>query len=138
MSIIKSDPIREIERFFDEEDMFGFFPAVRRQFGPAMDVYETEKDLVVELQAPKMDPNKISIAVKEGVLKIEGGEERENEESGKTFHRKEIKRGHFVRMLSLPVKVKEEEAEASYENGVLKISIPKDVKPAKNIEVKIK
>jgi HSP20 family protein len=138
MPITKSDPIREIERFFDEEDMFGFFPAVKRHFGPAMDVYETDNDLVVELQAPKVDPGKINIAVKEGVLKIEGGEEQESEESGKTFHRKEIRKGHFVRMLSLPVNVKEDQAEATYENGVLKITIPKDVKPAKKIEVKVK
>jgi HSP20 family protein len=138
MTNTKTDPIREIERFFNDEDMFGFFPAVRRQFSPAMDVYETENELIVELQAPKLDPAKISIAVKEGILKIEGGEDQESEEAAKMFHRREIRRGHFVRVISLPVKVKEDAAEATYENGLLRITIPKDVKPATKIEIKIK
>jgi len=138
MPIIKHDPFKDIERFF-EDDFFGFVPAVRRHLDPPMDVYQTDGDLVVELQVPKIDPTKIHVSVEDGILKIESGHTEEEEEEDKNYFRKEIRRGGFIRMLSLPVPVKESETEAVYENGVLKITIPKtEVKQAKKVEVKVK
>jgi HSP20 family protein len=140
MPIDRYDPFRQIERFFDEEmPSFGFIPAVKRSLEPAMDVYQTDHDLVVELQVPKMDPKDISVTVEDGVLKVEGGKAEEEEEKGKQFFRREIRRGHFVRMLSLPVSVKEKEAKASFEHGVLKVTMPKaeSAKP-KTIEIEVK
>lgn len=138
MPIIKYDPFRELDRFFDE-DMFGVMPTVRKFAGPPMDVYETDTDLVVELQAPNLDPSKVNVSVEEGVLKIEAGKTEEKKDEGKNYYRKEIRSDSFVRMLSLPVDVKEDESTASYENGILKISLPKtDVKKSKKVEIKIK
>jgi HSP20 family protein len=140
MPIIRHSPFADIERFFDEEfPSFGFIPAVKRAMEPAMDVYQTDHDLVVELQVPKMDPKDIKVTVEEGVLKVEGGQTEEKEEKGKEYFRREIRRGHFVRMISLPVPVKEGEAKASFENGVLKVTMPKteQTKP-KSIEIEVK
>lgn len=138
MPIIKYDPFRDLERFM-EDDFFGFVPAVRRTMEPSMDVYQTEHDLVVELQVPKVDPKDIKVVVEDGVLKVEGGSSQEQEEKGKEFFRREIRRGHFSRMLSLPMSVKESETKATFEHGVLKITMPKaeSVKP-KAIEVEVK
>lgn len=139
MPITKYNPFREVEKIFEDDDLFGFFPAVKRSFGPAMDIYETEKEVVVEMQMPKVDPAKLNISVENGVLRVEGGEEEEKEEKDKNYYRKEIRRGHFVRHATLPVPVKEDGADASYENGMLKITIPKaEVKKGKRIEVKIR
>ncbi len=132
------DPFREIERFF-EDDFPGFFAPVRRHFAPAMDVYQTDKDVVVELQVPKLDPSKLNVTVEKGILKIEAGYEEEKKDEGKEYFHREIRRGGFARMVALPVPVKEDQADASYENGVLKVTLPKvEAKEAKKIEVKIK
>lgn len=138
MPIIKYDPFRDLERFF-EDDFFGFVPAVKRHLEPAMDVYQTAHDLVVELQVPKMDPKDMKVTVEDGVLKVEGGTAQETEEKGKEYFRREIKRGQFVRMLSLPVSIKENEVTAAFEHGVLKVTMPKSesAKP-KTIEVEVK
>jgi HSP20 family protein len=138
MPIIKYDPFRDLERFF-EDDFFGFVPAVKRHLEPAMDVYQTEHDLVVELQVPKMEPKDIKVTVEDGVLKVEGGTSEQHEEKGKEYFRREIKRGQFVRMLSLPVSIKENEVKAAFEHGVLKVTMPKSesAKP-KTIEVEVK
>lgn len=140
MPIIRHSPFADIERFFDEEfPSFGFIPAVKRAMEPAMDVYQTDHELVVELQVPKVDPKDIKVTVEDGVLKVEGGQAVEQEEKGKEYFRREIRRGQFVRMLSLPVSVKGHEAKASFEHGVLKISLPKteESKP-KAIEIEVK
>lgn len=138
MPIIKYDPFKDIDRFFDE-DLFGFMPTVRKHIGPPMDVYETDKELVVELQTPSLDPSKVNISVEDGILKIEAGHKEEKKEEGKNYYRKEIRSDSFVRMFALPVEVKEDEAQANYENGILKITIPKsEVKEKKRIEIKVK
>lgn len=138
MPIIKYDPFKELDRFFDE-DIFGLVPPMRRNFAPPMDVYETDKDLVVELQAPDLDSSRVNISVEEGVLKIEAGKKEEKEHEGKNYYRKEIRSDNFVRMLALPIEVKDDEAEAKYENGILRVSLPKkEAVKAKKVEIKIK
>lgn len=104
-----------------------------------MDVYQTEHDLIVELQVPKVDPKDIKVTVEDGVLKVEGGQESQHEEKGKEYFRREIRRGQFVRMLSLPVSVKEGETKATFEHGVLKVTLPKtEAAKAKVVEVEVK
>jgi HSP20 family protein len=138
MPIIKYDPFRDLERFF-EDDFFGFVPAVRRTMEPSMDVYQTEHDLIVELQVPKLDPKDMKVTVEDGVLKVEGGSAEEKEEKGKEYFRREIKRGHFVRMLALPVSIKESETRAAFEHGVLRITMPKaEYAKPKSIAVEVK
>lgn len=137
MAIIKSDPFREIERLFNDDDLF--FPAVRRTFGPPMDVYQTDADVIVELQMPKIDPKNVKISIEEGILRIEGQSEETQEDKGKNYFRREIRSGSFARAISLPVPVKEDSVEATYEHGILKISMPKvEPKKPKNIEVRVK
>lgn len=138
MPMIKHDPFREVEKFF-EDDFFGFFPAVRRHFAPPMDIYQTDNDLIVELQLPKDVADKVSISIEEGVLSINNGDVQEEEVKDKNYYRREIRKGGFARSVALPFLVKEEETKATYENGVLKIIMPKtEVKKPKKIEVNIK
>ncbi|HZZ99633.1 MAG TPA: Hsp20/alpha crystallin family protein [Candidatus Paceibacterota bacterium] len=136
MAISKIDPFHEIERFFNDEDFF--LPAVRRTFGPPMDISQTADDVIVELQIPKMDPKNVHVRVENGVLTIEGKSEETEEEKDKNYIRREIRSGSFRRMVSLPSDVQADQAAAHYENGVLKITMPKSehTKP-KDIEIKI-
>lgn len=142
MKITKYDypfnPVREIENFF-ENDVLGFFPAMKRHIDPPMDIYQDDKRFVVELQVPKIIAEKVNVSVEDSILKIEGYQEDKTEDDSRHYFRREIRRGGFVKMISLPVPVKEDEAKAVFENGVLKVSIPKtEVKEPKKINVEVK
>jgi len=73
------------------------------------------------------------------VLKVSGKMEEKKEEKEKGYWRKEIRKGSFERMVRLPVAVKESAVEASYENGVLKITMPKaEAKPSSKVKIRVK
>ena len=111
----------------------------QRGFVPALDVYQTADDVVVETTLPGMNPNDVRVSIENDVLTIEGSSEKKTEVDEKDYYRKEIRSGSFHRAVALPSSVKGDDAKASYENGVLKIIIPKreEVKPKKvSIEIK--
>ncbi len=114
------EPFREfIERFFEED-----FPIKISNY-LATDVYETDKDVVVEMSVPGFKKEDIKISFKDGYLKVEGKAAEEKEEKEKNYWRKEIRRGSFVRVIPLPIEVDSKKAKASFQNGVLKITLPK-------------
>jgi HSP20 family protein len=114
------EPFREfIERFFEEDFDFSISPRL------ATDVYETDKDLVVEMQVPGFKKEDIKVSFQDDYLKVEGRAEEEKEEKEKNYWRKEIRRGSFVRVIPLPKKVDPKKAKASFKDGILKISLPK-------------
>jgi HSP20 family protein len=114
------EPFREfIEKFFEEDFNFTISPRL------ATDVYETDKDLVVEMQVPGFKKEDIKISFQDDYLRVEGKTEEEKEEKEKNYWRKEIRRGSFVRVIPLPRKVDPKKAKASFKDGVLKISLPK-------------
>jgi HSP20 family protein len=131
MPIIPWKPFWDI--FEDEEDWFGRPRWGLRKFSeemplvrtPKMDIYENNGNVVVEAELPRIDPKNIDIEVKDNVLKVEAKTEEKKEEKGKGYYRKEISSGYFRRALPLPVEVIGEKAEASYREGILKITIPK-------------
>jgi len=137
MSLIPWKPFSNLENFFDEEDWF--VPVFSRldKIRPEMDVYETDKDVIAEVNLPGIDPEKINISVEDGVLKISGTKEEKKEEKKKGYWKKEIRRGSFERMVSLPAPIKEDKIEASYEKGILKIIMPK-AEPKKKSKIKVK
>jgi HSP20 family protein len=114
------EPFREfIEKFFEEDFDFTISPRL------ATDVYETDKDLVVEMQVPGFKKEDIKISFQDDYLKVEGKAEEEKEEKEKNYWRKEIRRGSFVRVIPLPKKVDPRKAKANFKDGVLRISLPK-------------
>lgn len=129
------DPFREIEDLFGD-DFFGFFPGMRKH-APAADVYQTDENVVVEMQIPHVDPQNVDIEVEDNVLTVSGGEEEIREEKDKNYYRREIRHGAFHRSIQLPVRVKGEKAEADYSKGILKITLPKaEESKSKRIEIK--
>ncbi len=139
MAIIPWKPLGDLDKFFSDEDWL--MPIVPRFGQPAMDVYETEKDVVAKLNLPGVDPEKINISISDQMLRVSGESEEKTEEKKKGYWRREIRQGSFERAVSLPAAIKEDAVEATYDKGVLEIVMPKaeEKKPAeKKIQVKVK
>jgi HSP20 family protein len=128
-----------MDRLFDQS--FGRFPGVRanEDLGPAnlgIDVYETSTDYVVRAAVPGVDPKDIDISVEDEVLTIKGEFRHESEVNEDSYLRKELRTGSFQRSLRLPPTVDAEKASASFEHGVLKLSLPKKAEArAKSIKI---
>jgi HSP20 family protein len=125
---------RLMDRFFrsDEE----WHPSTRH-FLPKLDMVESESQFEVKVDLPGITPEQVHVDVKRGELWITGEIEEEHEEEGKTYHRLERRRGEFQRVLPLPENVNEEGIEATFQDGVLSIVVPKteEARP-RHIEVK--
>ena len=104
---------------------------------PSLDVSETKADFVVKAELPGVDPNEIDISLTEGVLTVKGEKKQEREEKEEGYHLVERSYGSFIRSLRLPREVQNEKINASYKDGVLRITLPK-TEQAKKKEIKIK
>lgn len=126
------------KRFSDIMDEF-FNDAVktrRNTFVPSIDVSETEDQFLISAELPGMDKDNINISLENGRLSISGERTFEKEDKGKKFHRVESSYGSFERSFQLPDNVDEESISATYENGLLNISIDKsEDKVKKQIEI---
>ncbi len=105
------------------------------EFLPAIDLSETENDLVVKCEVPGMEPKDIDISLSDGMLTIKGEKKLENEEKKANYHLVERSYGAFTRSIQLPKGVHADGINASYKNGILTVTLPKS-EEAKN-EVKI-
>lgn len=130
--LIAWDPFRELSRGWDEDFMGSGFV-------PSADVYQDKDNVIVEMDIPGVEVDKLDISVENDVLTVSGSKEEKNEVKREDYYRKEIRSGSFARSVILPMAVKSGEAEASFNKGILKITLPKaeEVKP-KKIAVKIK
>lgn len=127
-----------MDPFAEMEAMMRRLPSMRGGFSPAMDVYETKDAVVVEATLAGMKPEDVHISVENGVLLVKGESKKEHEVDDKNYYRKEIRSGSFSRRVALPSTVKEDEISAEYEDGVLKITAPKEPLPEpKKINVNI-
>ena len=108
-------------------------------FSLAVDVYEDKDNIIVEAPMPKADPEQININIENNVLSISASNQKKTEVDDKNYYRKEIKAGSYSRSISLPKAVVGDKAKAEYEDGILKITVPKSetAKP-KKIKVNIK
>ncbi len=101
-----------------------------------IDVYETPDELVVKAAVPGINPDDVEISVDDDVLTIKGEHRHEEETKDETWHRRELRFGSFHRALRLPPTVDAERATAGYENGMLKLTLPKKAE-AKPRSIKI-
>ena len=103
-----------------------------------IDVTENDKDVLVRADLPGMDKDKIDIMLEGGkVLKISGMRSVEKKEEAPGMVRQERMEGRFERILELPAECKSEGISASYNNGVLEITIPRKESVKKEM-IKIK
>ncbi len=108
----------------------------RDNFVPSIDISETDDQFLISAELPGMEKEDITISLENGRLAISGERSFENEEKGKKYHRVETKYGSFERSFQLPDNVDEQSIAATYENGLLNISIDKNEdKVKKQIEI---
>ena len=107
-------------------------------WAPAVDIYETEHELVVKADLPEVDPKDLDIRVENNVLTIRGERKFEKKVNEDNYLRVERAYGSFSRSFSLANTVNPDAIKADYQNGVLTLSIPKreEAKP-KQIKVNV-
>jgi len=132
--------LEELERHFEE--IFGrpFQPAVGRRLPteergwvPPIEVFEKEGKFVVKAELPGMKEENIDVSVVGDMLTIKGERKTETEVKEEDYYCCERSYGSFFRSIALPSTVDAKKIEASYESGVLEVSLPKapEVKPKK-------
>ncbi len=128
-------PFREIEdmgrRF---EDFFGrpFLPAAWRRlpsaemvWAPALDVVEKEDKFLVKVELPGVKEEDVDVSVAGDMLTISGEKQAESEVKKKGYSYSESSYGSFSRSITMPSTVDASKIEASYDKGVLEITLPK-------------
>jgi HSP20 family protein len=109
-----------------------------RPWSPAVDIVETENELVLKADVPGVELKDVDVQLENGTLTVKGERKFENEEKGKGFHRMERSYGSFVRYFTVPETVDAEKVKADYQAGVLTITLPKkEVAKPKAIKVQV-
>ncbi len=133
MKIMRWDPFdemgtlsRSMERLFD--DFFTRRPdrePALLAWEPAVEMFETDQDVVVRAALPNIDPKQVDITVTNDAITFRGESRHEEEHTGRNYVRREFRYGSFSRTLPLVTEVKSAEATATYKDGVLEVKIPK-------------
>lgn len=128
------EPFEPMEKMMEDMQLA---PRGASSIVPPIDMYETKEAVVVETPLAGVDPNKVEISIENGMLTIKGSTERKTEVDEKNYYRKEVRSGSVFRQIALPTHVLEGKAEASFDNGILKISMPK-AESGKAVKIDIK
>jgi HSP20 family protein len=143
MAITKWDPFKDFVVLRDRmnrlfEDMVSSpkledTGIMQSTWSPAVDIYETENDLVLTAEIPGVEEKDVEIKIEDNTLTLKGERKFEKETREENFHRIERAYGSFYRSFSLPNYIDQDKISADYENGLLKIHMPKkpEVKPRK-------
>ena len=113
---------RDMNRVFD-----GYSP-IRTRVAPsypALNIWSSEEDLIVNAEVPGIDVEDIEISVVGETLTLSGARKSEDLEEGARYHRQERGYGKFNRSVELPFPVDIDKVEATFKNGVLQISLPR-------------
>jgi HSP20 family protein len=145
MSMIKYDPFRELRNLQDEMTRLftGSRPVLLGQedmahggWAPNVDIYEDKDRLILEAELPGMKRDDFDISVENNVITLSGERKFEKKTGGDNYHRVERSYGSFTRSFTLPQTVTADGATADFENGVLRVSLPKrEETKARKIEI---
>jgi HSP20 family protein len=149
MNIVRYDPFRELRSLQDEMNRL-FSSSFSRSSGtgegdqimrgawnPSVDIFENQNQIVLEAELPGMKPEDVEISIENNVLTLHGERKFEKKDESDNFHRVERSYGSFTRSFTLPPTVSSENAQAEFENGVLRLTLAKreEAKP-RRIEIK--
>jgi len=139
MSLSHFDPLANLRLFEDAFTRVLAEPQTNRPWSPAVDIYETENELVLKADLPDVDLKDIDVRVENQTLTIAGERKFEQQESGKGFHRIERNYGRFVRSFAVPNAFDTGNIGAGYKNGVLTVTLPKtEAAKPRQIKVEVK
>ena len=134
-TLVRWNPAFEVDSFqTDMNRLFdGFFGTSarggERRWVPAMDLGETETDIILTADLPGMKEDDITVEVKDGALIVAGERRDERTEERKGVHRAERSFGRFSRTLTLPRGIDAESVAATFEDGVLEVRVPQPEAP---------
>jgi HSP20 family protein len=134
-----SDVQSEMNRLFDS--FFGrpsAAAAPERVWAPAVDMYETQNELVISAELPGLDEKDIRLSITGDMLTLKGERQWSQEAKENGLYRSERWFGKFERTLPLPIPVQADKVKATYRDGVLTVSLPKaeEIKP-KEIKIEV-
>ena len=145
-NLTRWEPMREMmtlreamDRLFDDAFTRPINPRDGGWTSPAVDMYQTDDEVVVRAALPGFKSDEVQINVTGDVLTLRGETKHEEEQKERAWHIREHRWSSFERSIALPTEVRADKAVADFENGILTITLPKseEVKP-KTINVKAK
>jgi HSP20 family protein len=145
MNLVTYDPFRELRSLQDEVNrLFSSSfsrgsdnELTRGAWSPNVDIFENKDHIVLEADLPGMKPEDVNISIENNVLTIQGERKFEEKDDQGNFHRVERSYGAFTRSFTLPPTVSSDNADAVFENGLLRLTLAKreEAKP-RRIEIK--
>jgi HSP20 family protein len=145
MNLVTYDPFRELRSLQDEVNRLfsssfsrgGDSELTRGAWSPNVDIFEDKDHIVLEAELPGMKPEDVNISIENNVLTIQGERKFEKKDDQGNFHRVERSYGSFTRSFTLPPAVSSDNADAVFENGLLRLTLAKreEAKP-RRIEIK--
>jgi HSP20 family protein len=144
MPLMRFSPSTELEEFpvglrlfQDSVSRLSSEPS-NRPWSPAVDIFETEHELVLKADVPEIEMKDIDVQVENGTLTLKGERKFEQEQNGRGYHRIERGYGSFVRAFTMPDSVDVDKVKAEYKSGVLTVTLlKKEVAKPKTIRVEI-
>ena len=132
MTLTKYDPSHDLldfssgfRTFQDAVNRMLSEPRSGRPWTPAVDILETDNELVVKADLPAVDMRDIHVEMENGTLTLRGERKFEKEEKETGYHRIERSYGSFARYFTVPDTVDAEKVKADYRKGVLSVTLPK-------------
>jgi HSP20 family protein len=136
MSLSHFDPLANLRVFEDAFSRMLSEPRANRPWSPAVDIYETENELVLKADLPDVDLKDIDVRVENQTLSVSGKREFEEQKEGQGYHRIERNYGAFSRSFSVPNTFDTDKINAGYKNGVLTVTLAKK-EAAKPRQIKV-
>jgi HSP20 family protein len=135
--LAKWDLFRDLRSVEDEFDRIAGRAFSRDTWVPALDVRESQDRFDVTVDLPGLEPDDVNVTFEDGMLSISGKRDFSAEDRGETWHRIERSFGAFARSMRLPQTADTERIEATFDKGVLTVSVQKteQAKP-RSIEVR--
>jgi HSP20 family protein len=134
MSIVRYDPFRDLRTLQEEVNRL-FSTNLTRAFddegigrgawAPSVDIYENKDQIVLEAELPGMNQEDFDLSIENNIITLRGERKFEKTEESDNYHRVERSYGAFTRSFTLPQTVSGEGATAEYNNGVLRVTLPK-------------
>ena len=123
-----------VDRFFSDEFAGGSLPT----FSPKVDIAESNNAFEIQLHVPGVKKEEINIDLNDDQITISGERKFENEKKEKNFHSVESYFGTFKRTFHLPEVVNRDKVDASYKDGILIVTLPKDEKRITKKQIAVK
>lgn len=123
MNVVRWNPFAELDEFLGRR--VGDHAANGLGWHPAVDIRETDKAYVFDLEVPAVSPKDITVSVRANVLSVSGERSFVSDDGEGQVHRRERRHGKFTRSFRLPNDANDEEISAAAKDGVITISVAK-------------